>query len=363
MSSPFSIMRRHQKVFLAIFGVICMIVFVVGDAVGTFTNFWKTGGTDPKIVTWNHGSLTGRELESLRQRHQITYRFLYDIAQKTKDKKGKPKVPLYQEDRNGRILTPGISLASSDEDLVARVLLAQQAQELGIVISDESVKHFLTKLSDNLLASTEWEDILQEILGSGKLPLTQHHVKEHLRLEMAAQSMIQLQQRGLVATSPITAWEYFNHFHHRRKLELLPLKVDDYKSQVKAEPTDAEIKALYEKHKSDYPNPSLPEPGFKQRKRVAFQYLKADFNEFVTAAMPNITDEQIQKEYDQAISRGDFKVQELPPAEDDKKTQCREAGRQQARRRQTGRKEAGRCQAGRKEAGREETGRQKIGRF
>ena len=319
MSSPFSMMRRHQKVFLAIFGVICMIVFVVGDAVGTFTSFWKTGGSDPKVVTWNHGSLTARELGSLRTKHQITYRFLSDIAQQTKDKKGKPKVPFYQEDREGKIITPGIMLANSDEDLLARVLLAQQAQEMGIVISDKSVEHFLTKLSDSLLVSSDWEDILQEILVGGRqIQLTQHHVKEHLRLELAAQAMIQLQQRGLVATSPITAWEYFNRLHQRRRLELLPLKVDDYNSQVKAEPTDAEIKALYEKHKGDYPYPSLPEPGFKQRKRVAFHYLKSDFNDFVTAAMPSITDEQIQKEYDQSISRGEFKVLDLPPAEDDK---------------------------------------------
>ena len=90
MSSPFSAMRRHQKVFLAIFGVICMIVFVVGDPLGSLTRIWKSGESEQKIVEWKNGSLTDRELASLRQRHQITYRFLFDIAQQTKDKKGNP---------------------------------------------------------------------------------------------------------------------------------------------------------------------------------------------------------------------------------------------------------------------------------
>ena len=41
-----------------------------------------------------------------------------------------------------------------------------------------------------------------------------------------------------MSTSPVTAWDYYNKFHLRRKLEVLPLKVGDYTKQVAADPSE-----------------------------------------------------------------------------------------------------------------------------
>ena len=134
---------------------------------------------------------------------------------------------------------------------------------------------------------------------------------EQLRIELSAQHMRMMAGSGVFAMSPSLAWDGFNRMNRRVKAELLPLPVADFDSKVTAQPTDAQIAALYEEGKDRYASPDSPEAGFKRRRTIAFQYLKADFEKFLQEQMAAITKEQVEEYYEK--NKNDFKVTEAAP--------------------------------------------------
>lgn len=79
-----------------------------------------------------------------------------------------------------------------------------------------------------------------------------------------------------------------------------------------------EVEELFEEAKDDYPNPdpNSPEPGFKRRKKIAFQYLRVDYNKFLEREKEAVSMEEVKKHYEKR--KNDFIAPELPPAEDEK---------------------------------------------
>ena len=132
-----------------------------------------------------------------------------------------------------------------------------------------------------------------------------------LRTELLAQKMETLAVGDLMqefdradvneqpfAIPPAVAWDYFGRMHRRVRAEMYPIKVSEYIDQVKDQPSESQLQALYEEHKDDEPDPFRPEPGFKRAQQLAFQYVRADRKSFVTAAKKDVTDEQIKEYYE-----------------------------------------------------------------
>jgi hypothetical protein len=111
---------------------------------------------------------------------------------------------------------------------------------------------------------------------------------------------------------PGQAWELFNRLNCRVTIEAYPVEVQPLISQVREEPTEAEVQALFEQGRYRDPNPTLDEPGFHKPHKLAFTYLKVPFARFLEEAKQQITDEQIEKAYQEDISQGRHKVLELP---------------------------------------------------
>ena len=162
MSSPFSLLRKHQKFLLAFFGVLIMITFVVGDIVVRYQTRAQRQAEDQPVVTWKHGKISESALFSIRNSHALAIRFLDALVQRTIANKGTPKGPGVWQDQNGMIRDPGIPRSFAEEDLVRTELLAQKAQELGIVISDKAIFEFLDQLSDDVIPRPQFGVILRD---------------------------------------------------------------------------------------------------------------------------------------------------------------------------------------------------------
>lgn len=296
MSSPFAVLRRNQKVLLAVFGVIIMIVFVVGSAFDDFFRARAPEVEDATIVRWKHGTLGQLDLAVMRHRNDVMSHFLNEVLKRTQERKGTPKVaPL------GR--------AGSEEELVRRMVLARKAKDQGIVISDDAVYHYLSQLSDTKLSGRDYSEI---IAGIPNRRIGEQQIFEELRLQLAADNLARMTVgRGWYAMAPGTAWDLFNRIHHRVQIEALPLNVDDYKGEV-ADPSDAELKKFYEEHKDSFSHPDFPDAGFRRRPQAAFEYLKIEFDKFVDQEKAKLKDEELRAEYDKRVSRGEFKTPELP---------------------------------------------------
>lgn len=316
MSSPFTVLRRNQKSILAVSGILIMFVFVVGDYITRQGNDDRNPARtkDEVVVRWKGGSATEMELQRAMLIHRYTLGFLAGVVQETRENKGTPRV------RNVNQESPGITPAQGLEGIFQKRVLAAKAAEMGIVISDDAVLEFLDRLSDGLLKKEDFERLLSRTLGpSSERRVTPAQVFEQLKQELAGENLVQFINAGMGAHTPVAAWNNFNRLNRRVKLEVLPLKVEDFKAQVKQEPKEAELKELYEKHKADFGHPQIPTPGFRQWKQVAFEYFKIEFDKFLAEELPKVTDAEIQKEYDEGVARGEYRVQELPAADVPKK--------------------------------------------
>jgi hypothetical protein len=301
MSNPLKMFRKHQKSLMIVFGVLLMVSFLVGGSCLQMSNQQQGLELEATVaVSIGGNKLYDHDMKNMREAHVQTLKFLDAVLQETQANKGSPKAE-------------SIGRSDSEEDLVRTEVLARRAADMGIVVTDDAVFAYLDQLSDHTIQKKEFTRILNAATG-GRLSVNQ--VLDQLRKELLAQNVLVLAGSGLSALPPGQAYEYFNRLNRRVKAEVLPLKVEDYIGQVKAEPTEAQIQALYDEGKLRYPHPDSPDPGFKRRKRIAFEYLHFDFELFVKEEMAKITDEQIKQEYDERIARGDFKELELPPEDD-----------------------------------------------
>ena len=112
-----------------------------------------------------------------------------------------------------------------------------------------------------------------------------------IRTEMMASKFSQMFQQSLTDVPPAQRFEYYSRLNRRAKTEVMPLAVADFISQVEDPPT-GELQTFFDAHKDQFQDPLSPDPGFKQPKRTAFQYFKADFEKFKEQFKSQVTDEE-----------------------------------------------------------------------
>ena len=298
MASPFAVFRRNQRVMLAIFGVICMIVFVVGYNLDRLLSGTGRSQGNSTVVTWSDGAYDEFDLAFFWNRHNLTNQFLAMLARKTMDAKGTPHTEDLVEFRR-------------DDQLLDVILLAHKAAQMGIVVNDQTVNDYLREFCDGKLTSREREQTIAELLGDRRSSLPDKDVFEQLRLNIAARMVREIAFVSSQVTTPASVWKHYNRLNRRIKAEILPVPVADFVDKVR-EPSDAEVTAFYEKHKNQPSFPDSPEPGFMLRKKIAVRYFKIEFEKLLEEQKSKLSDEEIQKEYEARIARGEFKEPELP---------------------------------------------------
>lgn len=315
-SRSMNFLRKNAKAVLVFMGVVCMVTFVVGPyLLDLFAGRGRPSADNPVVVTWTKGKVRGEELRRMRFYHQLAYQFLQQVVVTAIERGGKPM--LYgQPIRLDQSFDVGIPADHSDEALVQTMVLAEEARRRGIVVDRGAVKEFLRQLSFPELNEGDWQEIAQNLVRDKNVTVNQ--LFDQLAYELRAQRMRVLAMTGLSAprvgpiVPPGQAWELFNRLNRRVTIEAYPVEVQPLVSQVREEPTEAEVQALFEQGRYRDPNPTLDEPAFHKPHKLAFTYLKVPFTPFLEEAKKQITDEQIEQTYKEEISQGRHKVLELP---------------------------------------------------
>jgi hypothetical protein len=311
MASPFHGFRKRQKEILVFLGVICIFTFTVGPVILDY--FPMGGGGSAEVqaaVAWKGGELNENELFNLRRIHSLTIEYLDRIVAETVNRGGSPKGAGVNRDRTGRVIEPGIARDDSDLRLVRTLLLAEQAEKIGMEVPDEAIYGFLAQLSDRMLSSQELRSMLTDATNGR---LTRDQLFDNLRRELLARNYLRLVASGDVMT-PDDAWSYYNRLTRRVTTSILAFPAADYVDRA-PQPSKAEVQALYDKHKEQYPLPASPEPGFKQRPLYKFAYFKAGYDKFIDEEKAKISDEEVQKYYEE--HKESYKVPELPATKTD----------------------------------------------
>jgi len=319
MSNPLSMFRKHQYIFLVVFGVMLMVAFIVLPPLDDYlrTSRGPGGSGDTVVVRWRGGQLRESEVQRLRDMHRMAVSYLYAVVGETQRREGTPRG--VNQDRFGQVVDPGIPSNMSDEHLVHTHLLASKGEAMGMVVSDEAIAEFLEQLSDETIQAQEMSGIFKEALG-GTYSIQQ--LLNQLRIELMAQRVRSMAEAGLYVAPygtvpPVQAWDYFKRLNRRAKIEAVALDVKDYVDQV-ASPTEAQLKTLYDEGKNRFSYLQSPEPGFHVRRKAAFQFVRVDFNKFLEEEKEKITitDEAIEKHYEENKAVR-YKVLDLPDAPDD----------------------------------------------
>jgi len=289
MKSPFYYFRKNQKILLAVFGVLLMIAFV---ALPPILDMMARGGfsgaddRDKVYVKWKAGKLKESELDALRRRHTVVMAYLRELMQIAQRETGK-RVEEFELANPGGL--PGVV---DDQGMLRMVLLAEQAEQAGVRIDEDAVLAFLRRLSGEA-SEAQLLGVLRKNYGR---ELTMNDVVRVLGRALAAREMEKAMLVGMRAAPPSRAIASFARFKREVAVEAVPLKVADFVKKV-ADPSEKELKKLYEEYKTVANDPLSPEPGFRRRYKATFHYFMADPEAFLERASKNVTEEEIEAYY------------------------------------------------------------------
>lgn len=347
--SPFSIFRDNAKFLMVILIALAMFAFIIMDqlspenfpyVIGFLAGagvFWLigrrlgkplpyavagavlglagamlvAGGTTPQnvAVRTTAGDISVRELEQLIRQRDLANTFLEEAwvaanSKLTREDDEYVKALGAETVRNlkaqqARATADGVKFTYSGtaqltaqqlrEDVVFGWLMRQEAEAMGIRISDAAINDFIRVRTRDRLTQEDMRAIMNR-LGIRRGPLY-----DALRNELAAQRARELSQPTLVAT-PRQYWDDYKKLNVLASLEVAAVPVATFAANVPL-PPEEQLVEFFEKHKDLVPNEAGPgEPGFLQPARVSLAYVQADVAE-IEPTVADPTSEEIENHY------------------------------------------------------------------
>jgi len=176
MASPFRAFRKHQKMLMAIAGVVCMFVFVVGDSLFSYLSGGRNAragednDSESTAVHWDGGKLTNRQLEELKFRRRVLSNFLKNVEMEGRRSS-------YEAGVDAPELHVQYPLAADipqqiEADVVRTKLLAEAATEAGMKVSDDTVVQYLNELGRKNVSPTQMRGFLNNVSsGNGRVSI------------------------------------------------------------------------------------------------------------------------------------------------------------------------------------------------
>ena len=282
MASPFSIFRRHQKLMLAVLTLLAMFAFVFLDPL--LQAFRGDAPADPVVVsTRRYGNLHDREIRNLIHQRQL----VLNVFERALIGGGVPH--FFASFQVQQVFGP-----PDEEAVVNTWLLAQHAEQVGMVVDDSAVNEFLNSFLEEYTENQFTISDLAGMLKADKIP--QRTLFAALRRELLALGLRQSFRTSLLALPPMQRWDFYLRLNRRATVELVPVPVVDFMDEIEA-PGDRTLRAFFEEHKDRLWRPDRPEPAFREPERIALQYFRAEVDDFVDPDA--VTREEIVQYYEE----------------------------------------------------------------
>jgi len=337
MASPFSIFRKNQKAAMAALTIMCMLSFSIVGVI-SYSDMFGRAYKPNDIARTRYKTYTNEDLDRLTRSRRIATNFIhYARLLAARDPNLPADFPL-RFLNSPRFAEPFGSL--SPQAVITSRVLADQAKRMGLVISDQAVLDYINSAVREFvdifrqfnpaltgqLTDADYANILKD-LGTGRREKVEFwQVVEAIRSEMLAGRLSEMYGSSFQLT-PVQRWEFFLRLNRKVKAEVLPIKAEDMVGQV-PNPSESELQEFFNKYKNQEASPGSPEPGFKVPAKAATQYFAADYEKFYEQAEASITQQDIEKEYEQnketqyrwqSLGRGadpdDLPVEEKPKTE------------------------------------------------
>jgi hypothetical protein len=277
MAGSFDIFRKYQRSLLVAVAILAMLAFFV------LPPFLQMGGGsgpgDPVVAQWAGGDIREGQLERDVAMRSVVNRFLVESAAAAG--RDPSRLPLFPE---------------SEEAVVRTMLVAEEAKKNGLVVSDTAINDFLAQWTNNLVRQEQFGDIIAG-LRLGPSGVSQHDLFEALRTELIGRNMLVMFQTGFSGDPPAWRWDYYRRLEQKATVEVVAVPVETVAAQVPA-PSEAQLRGFFEQYKNDLPDPRSEAPGFREPRRVKYEYLVAKREVFEAEAAKEVTEAQIAEFYE-----------------------------------------------------------------
>ena len=277
MAGSFDVFRKYQRSLLVAVAILAMLAFFV---LPPFLQMGgSTGAGDPVAARWSGGEIREGQLERSVAMRSVVNRFLVEAA--VAAGRDPSRLPLFPE---------------AEEAVVRTVLVNEEARRNGLAVSDTAINDFLAQWTNNLVRPEQ----LAEIIGSlrlGPAGVSQHDLFEALRAELTARNMLFMFQTGFSGDPPGWRWDYYKRLEQKAGVEVVPVPVESVAADVPA-PSDATLRAFFEKYKDELPDPRSAAPGFRRPRRAKYEYFVAKREAFEAEAAKEVTDAEIAAFYE-----------------------------------------------------------------
>ena len=288
MASPFSVFRKRQKFLMALACLLAIVAFVFLPNMGKVIGDKSRGAQNAVVITTSKfGNLRESNLRRMRDQRQKVRTVLIELGQRAG-----------ANPANVERVVDSLIGSATEQAVVDTWLKARYAEQLGMVVSDDTINSFLKQWTGNVVKP---EDI--DAAFKRTPPVSAIQFFEMMREELLARQFSELffasvqarDSRGdvLPIATPGQRWDYYNRLHRTATIEAIPLAVADYVKDV-SDPNEEELKTFFKENKETTPYPESPDPGFRVPHKVAFEYFKANLDKFAE----KVTDAEVLSRYE-----------------------------------------------------------------
>ncbi len=265
---PFAVFRQHQRKLLAIFAIMAMVGFVLSDTLPRWINSGGVNNQDYVIADLFDRPVRRSDLALMDQQRQRANRFM---AYMNAD--------------------PRYFGGSTQAELIDAMILKHEADRLEIPETSGFARRWIDKQTRGGMTAPMFEMILSKF--------DSNLAGEELLISLAGQIRILL-ARQEVATPVVTPLDVYRNFRdqtERVSFKAVPFLVDSFVKNV-GEPTDSEVRKLYDQGKDTLPDPLRVAPGFKIPRKIKVEFVSIDATEVARQIKTKLPEAEVQTYYE-----------------------------------------------------------------
>ncbi len=166
------------------------------------------------------------------------------------------------------------------KDLIDFLLLRHHADQLGIQFTGEDVDHLVTRETREALRPGESALILKNVqrrFGGLTRDMLRSALGDEFRVRIARDALFgKPEQRQEAGLTPYEFWKFYreNRTTSNFVLASIPVDTPEFLKKV-GQPTEQELRSLFEANKDREPDPASEQAGFKQPMRIRVQWVSA----------------------------------------------------------------------------------------
>ncbi|RKG34048.1 SurA N-terminal domain-containing protein [Acinetobacter tianfuensis] len=254
-------MESFRKVIKGWLGKVLLVLFLTPLALVGIEGYFS-GGSKDAVKSVNGTDISKKELEAATKSFKDQY--------------------LAYVDGDETLLNLDFINNKAMDTLISRQLLIQQAEKLGISLSDQQMIQMIHQQASFQKDGVFSDEMFAQYLAS--IGMTNRQFLDSLRTDHALK-MLSTAFTDYPLVSKVDVQQIANLQTEQRSIQLASIPLDEYKKSVKV--TDAEIAAYFEQHKTLFKQPTSADVDF---------VLLTPAN--IPAVSESVTDEELKQAYD-----------------------------------------------------------------